>query len=120
MTFNPQARTFGIVAAWMTFIVSEVYAVVSAGIRVARGGRGERTLPLDYGSPGCCDGAVPGALDGRSSCLCITEQQTIQPRGSCFHDRLRGRDLLHQLLAAFGEQPAQSVFGVVARAVPSV
>jgi len=33
---------------------------------------------------------------------------------------LRGRHLLHQLLAAFGEQPAQSVFGVMARAVPSV
>ncbi|HEY3312272.1 MAG TPA: hypothetical protein VGK00_11590 [Anaerolineales bacterium] len=28
-TFTPQARILGIVAAWMTFIVSEVYAVVS-------------------------------------------------------------------------------------------
>ena len=93
---------------------------VRTGVRVARGGRGERTLPLDYGSPGCRDGAVLGALDGRSPRLCVTEQQTIQPRSPRFHDRLRGRHLLHQLLAAFGEQPAQSVFGVVARAVPSM
>jgi hypothetical protein len=28
-TFTAQARTLGIVAAWMTFVVSEVYAVVS-------------------------------------------------------------------------------------------
>ena len=29
LTFTPQARTLGIVAAWMTFVVSEIYAVVS-------------------------------------------------------------------------------------------
>jgi hypothetical protein len=93
---------------------------VRTGVRVARGGRGERTLPLDHGSPCCRDGSVLGALDGRSSRLCVTEPQTVQPRSPRFHDRLRDRHLLHQLLAAFGEQPAQSVFGVVAHAVPSV
>jgi len=93
---------------------------VRAGVRVAGGGRGERTLPLDHGSPGGRDGTVPGALDGRSPRLCVTGQQTVQPGRPRLHDRLRDRHLLHQLPAAFGEQPARSVLGVMARAVPSV
>jgi hypothetical protein len=36
-TFTPQARTLGIVAAWMTFIVTEVYAVVSGLAYVSQG-----------------------------------------------------------------------------------
>lgn len=36
-TFTAQARTLGIVAAWMTFIVSEVYAVVSGLAYVSQG-----------------------------------------------------------------------------------
>jgi hypothetical protein len=73
-TFTAQARTLGIVTAWMTFAVSEVYAVVSGVAYASQGAaRGERTLPLDYGSPGCRDGTVLGAIDDRSPLLCITE-----------------------------------------------
>lgn len=36
-TFTAQARTLGIVAAWMTFAVSEVYAVVSGVAYVSQG-----------------------------------------------------------------------------------
>ena len=36
-TFTVQARTLGIVAAWMTFVVSEVYAVVSGLAYVSQG-----------------------------------------------------------------------------------
>jgi len=37
MTFTAQARTLGIVAAWMTFAVSEVYAVVAGLAYVSQG-----------------------------------------------------------------------------------
>jgi len=36
-TFTPQARKLGIAAAWMTFIVNEVYAVVSGLAYVSQG-----------------------------------------------------------------------------------
>ena len=36
-TFTAQARTLGIVAAWMTFVVSEVYAVVSGVAYASQG-----------------------------------------------------------------------------------
>jgi hypothetical protein len=36
-TFTRQARTLGIVAAWMTFVVSEIYAVVSGLAYASRG-----------------------------------------------------------------------------------
>ncbi len=36
-TFTPQARKLGIAAAWMTFIVTEVYAVVSGLAYVSQG-----------------------------------------------------------------------------------
>lgn len=37
LTFSRQARTLGIAAAWMTFIVSEIYAVVSGLAYVSQG-----------------------------------------------------------------------------------
>jgi len=37
LTFTAEARTLGIVAAWMTFIVNEVYAVVSGLAYVSQG-----------------------------------------------------------------------------------
>ena len=79
---------------------------VGVGVRVARGGCGERTFPLDHGSVGCRDGTIPGALNGRSPRLCVSQQQTVQPCSPRFHDRLRDNHLLRQLLAAYGEQPA--------------
>ena len=36
-TFTPQARTLGIIAGWITFAVSEVYAVVSGLVYVSQG-----------------------------------------------------------------------------------
>ena len=89
-------------------------------VRAARRGCGERTLPLDHGSVGGRDGAIPGALDGRGPHLRLTRQQTLQPGSPGFYDRLCDRNLLHQLFAADGQQPAQPVFRVVARAVPAV
>ena len=44
-TFTPQARTVGIVAAWMTFIVTEVYAVVS-GLAYASQGAAVESGPF--------------------------------------------------------------------------
>jgi len=37
LTFTAQARTLGIVAAWMTFVVSEVYAVLSGLAYLSQG-----------------------------------------------------------------------------------
>ena len=37
LAFTAQARTLGVIAAWMTFIVSEVYAVVSGLAYVSQG-----------------------------------------------------------------------------------
>lgn len=37
LTFTAQARTLGIVAAWMTFVLSEIYAVVSGIAYVSQG-----------------------------------------------------------------------------------
>lgn len=79
---------------------------VGGGIRIARGGRGERTFSLDHGIIGCRDGPVLGALDDRSSRLCVTESQTVQPCSPRLHDRLRDNHLLCQLLAAYSEQQA--------------
>jgi hypothetical protein len=45
LTFAARARTLGIAAAWMTFIVSEVYAVVS-GLAFASQGRAVESGPL--------------------------------------------------------------------------
>ena len=45
MTFTAQARTLGIVAAWMTFAVSEVYAVVS-GLAYASQGAAVESGPF--------------------------------------------------------------------------
>ena len=99
-TFAVRARTLGIAAAWMAFIVVEVYAIVS-GLAFASQGKAcrERALSLDHGPTGRRDGAVPGALDGRSPRLCLTAAQDVCPRGSRLHDRLRGHHLLHQLHA---------------------
>ncbi len=44
-TFTPQARTVGIVAAWMTFIVTEIYAVVS-GLAYASQGAAVESGPF--------------------------------------------------------------------------
>jgi hypothetical protein len=44
-TFTPQARTLGIVAAWMAFVVSEVYAVVS-GLAYVRQGAAVESGPF--------------------------------------------------------------------------
>ena len=44
-TFTAQARTLGIVAAWMTFVVSEVYAVVS-GLAYASQGAAVESGPF--------------------------------------------------------------------------
>ena len=44
-TFTPQAKTFGSVAAWMTFIVTEVYAVVS-GVAYASQGAAVESGPF--------------------------------------------------------------------------
>jgi hypothetical protein len=44
-TFTARARTFGIVAAWMTFAVSEVYAVVS-GVAYASQGAAVESGPF--------------------------------------------------------------------------
>ena len=44
-TFTAQARTLGIVAAWMTFVVSEVYAVVS-GLAYASQGKAVESGPF--------------------------------------------------------------------------
>jgi hypothetical protein len=44
-TFTTQARTLGIVAAWMTFIISEIYAVVS-GLAYASQGKAVESGPF--------------------------------------------------------------------------
>jgi len=44
-TFTAQARTLGIVAAWATFVVSEVYAVVS-GLAYASQGAAVQSGPF--------------------------------------------------------------------------
>src|SRR5512133_765579 len=44
-TFTAQARTLGIIAAWMTFAVSEVYAVVS-GVAYASQGAAVESGPF--------------------------------------------------------------------------
>ena len=70
------------------------------------------------GPAGRRDGAVPGALDGRCSRLCLTDAQGARPRGPRLHDCLRGRHFLRQLHAAAREQSARVVLGVVAHRVP--
>ena len=44
-TFTAQARTLGIVAAWITFVVTEVYAVVS-GLAYASQGKAVESGPF--------------------------------------------------------------------------
>jgi hypothetical protein len=44
-TFTPQARTLGIIASWMAFVVSEVYAVVS-GLAYASQGAAVESGPF--------------------------------------------------------------------------
>lgn len=40
-TFTAQAKTLGVIASWMAFVVSEVYAVVSGVAYVSQGAAAE-------------------------------------------------------------------------------